>query len=324
MSGVFRKIAVASTAFLLSINLTFAAENQFHKNLYFGLRSNSDVVILQNFLRERGFFNLESSGNYLGVTREAVRKFQITNDIKPASGFFGPLTRAVANNAMGKLASNNTPASATSTYFGKVEINYANSGESVRDEHITMYNIDDNTSISVTGFKILNSNKDEFVIPRGHNLPGISPVAMDEIILRPNDRLKILASQQEKQINFRENLCAGYFNQNSDFGGELGGSCPKPSVRNNLKLPDHCIKVFEGARSCRTIDISKIQIPECLEFSEAHFNYQGCVNDFKNRKDFHGSQWLVWMQRSKKFLRSIHDEIILLDREGKVVDKYSY
>ncbi len=72
-----------------------------YKNLSLG-SSNQDVRVLQQFLNARGFTVSDtgagSPGNevsYFGLkTKQALIKFQKANNIKPASGLFGPVTRA--------------------------------------------------------------------------------------------------------------------------------------------------------------------------------------------------------------------------------------
>lgn len=68
----------------------------FDRNLYLGLRNDPDVSNLQEFLADQGFYNNIISGNFFILTRNAVKKFQSSHGIKP-SGYFGSLTRAVAN-----------------------------------------------------------------------------------------------------------------------------------------------------------------------------------------------------------------------------------
>ncbi|MDO8492940.1 MAG: peptidoglycan-binding protein [bacterium] len=309
---------------------------QFNKNLNFGLRSDPEVIKLQDFLRNLGFFNLPtSSGNYFNVTVDAVKKFQLANNIKPISGYFGPLTRTQANRLSGTLTTNFpsptpiTPVpisvnrSATSTFFGQIEITDTNNSDNIKDEYTTIQNTG-TTSISITGFKLTNSRGEEFQIPKGHNLPGISAVPPDEIILRGNDSAKIFIGKQDRHLDFRENLCTGYLDQDKSFGGKISRNCPEPDINTNLKLPDHCILVFEATGSCQTVDQSRIQIAECLEFSEAHYNYQGCIKDFKNKSNFFSRRWIIWMQRSSKFLRDIHDKVTLYDKDGKIVHVFTY
>lgn len=69
----------------------------FSSDLSFGMQRNPNVEQLQRFLISRGYLaeNL-ATGNFLSLTRAAVRKFQEDNGIS-ATGFFGPLTRARVN-----------------------------------------------------------------------------------------------------------------------------------------------------------------------------------------------------------------------------------
>ncbi len=344
MKKIFKGLSLLSLIILipgLDGNPVLAANHQFTKNLYFGLKNDQDVVKLQDLLRKLGFFKLPlSGGNYFGLTKEAVRGFQIANSIKPANGSFGPLTRQVANNFLNSTDTNTSiksapvivptinqikNSSATSTYFGKLRINDKNIDSKIENESLAIENTSTTSeSLNITGFKLVNSAGDEFIIPKGHNLPGVSPTPEDQIILKPDDVAKIMTGRQERQMDFRENLCTGYFNESSNFYNKIQENCPRPEVRGNLKLPDHCIKIFESGKACRTVDSSKIQVSECLAFSEGHLNYQGCINDYKNKSDFYSRRWLIWMQKSKRFLRDIHDEITLLDKEGKIVHKINY
>ncbi len=76
----------------------------FLKNLKYK-DNNTDVKELQKFLNTNNFTISQSGAgsigdetNYFGLaTRAALIKYQITSNIKPAVGYFGPLTRALVN-----------------------------------------------------------------------------------------------------------------------------------------------------------------------------------------------------------------------------------
>jgi len=69
----------------------------FSSDLWFGMHRSPDVERLQGFLISRGYMAEDlSTGNFLSLTRAAVREFQRDNGIS-ATGFFGPLTRARVN-----------------------------------------------------------------------------------------------------------------------------------------------------------------------------------------------------------------------------------
>lgn len=77
----------------------------FYMNLKFGDR-NDQVVLLQNFLKERGYFpvNQASTGYYGSITANAVLRWQIDNNVDTKETLtrlqgkhFGPKSRQVAN-----------------------------------------------------------------------------------------------------------------------------------------------------------------------------------------------------------------------------------
>lgn len=65
------------------------------KDLYYGMHD-SQVQELQEFLTDQKVYSGPITGNFYALTRKAVRDFQTANSINP-TGYFGPLTRAKAN-----------------------------------------------------------------------------------------------------------------------------------------------------------------------------------------------------------------------------------
>lgn len=76
---------------------TFALAEGFNRDLQFGMQNNSDVTKLQELLTDEGLYSGPISGNFFSLTLKAVKKFQTREGIKPAFGYFGPLTRTKAN-----------------------------------------------------------------------------------------------------------------------------------------------------------------------------------------------------------------------------------
>lgn len=72
----------------------------FNKNLYYGIQKSSDVSALQEFLTENGNYSGPITGNFFSLTLAAVKRFQVANNIKPVSGYFGILSRGVANSLL--------------------------------------------------------------------------------------------------------------------------------------------------------------------------------------------------------------------------------
>lgn len=81
---------------LLSATPVFADTSSFQNNLYYGIANNADVVQLQEFLITQGDLRGTATGNFYSLTLAGVKKFQQANNL-PVSGYFGVLSRGVAN-----------------------------------------------------------------------------------------------------------------------------------------------------------------------------------------------------------------------------------
>ncbi len=86
-----KKILLVSLLFFPLVTLA-----SFDSNLQYGSTGNS-VTELQEFLTIQGNYAGPITGNFYSLTRQGVINFQTTNNISPAAGYFGPITRAKAN-----------------------------------------------------------------------------------------------------------------------------------------------------------------------------------------------------------------------------------
>lgn len=106
--------------FLISL-LSFSvvkAETLFTKNLYFGIENDSEVTKLQEFLTNQKLYSGSITGNFFSLTLEAVKKFQQNYGITPMAGYFGPITRAKANEI---LSSQSGAGTDTSTLQSQID-----------------------------------------------------------------------------------------------------------------------------------------------------------------------------------------------------------
>jgi len=67
----------------------------FDTNLKYGSRG-EPVKELQEFLTDQGFYNAGVTGNFYSLTLAGVKKFQAFHNL-PTTGYFGSMSRAVAN-----------------------------------------------------------------------------------------------------------------------------------------------------------------------------------------------------------------------------------
>lgn len=211
-----------------------------------------------------------------------------------------------------------------SQYSDKIQISSVNgSSNKASNEKITISNIS-KESINLTGFRIETYELEKFIIPKAYDLPGFSAVPEDNITLSPGGRLDIYVGTQERKMDFRENICTGYFDEKSNFGGALSHSCPIINVSKMLDFTDDCIRYLNNMPKCKMY-ISKMELDyKCDQFATEHYSYAGCVKDYKNDKNFYSNRWMVWMQRTTNFFRDEHELVTLKDQNGKVVDTYSY
>jgi len=70
----------------------------FTNDLYFGMKNNEEVKILQKILKEKGCFpsGIRETGNYFSITKSAVKIYQARKGIEQV-GRFGPKTRLAMN-----------------------------------------------------------------------------------------------------------------------------------------------------------------------------------------------------------------------------------
>lgn len=93
---------IAVIALLLVPSISFAAT--FNTSLYYGIQDKQDVIALQEFLATQGDFSGQATGNFYSLTLAAVKAFQVQNNIAPVSGYFGILSRGVANQLLAPVA----------------------------------------------------------------------------------------------------------------------------------------------------------------------------------------------------------------------------
>jgi peptidoglycan hydrolase-like protein with peptidoglycan-binding domain len=103
-----------STLLLLAFIAPNVASATIDRNLKYGAK-NDTVLQLQDYLQDKGYFNLSPTGYFGLVTLRAVKKFQADNNI-PATGFVGPITRAFINEDFANISVVETESFATSTF----------------------------------------------------------------------------------------------------------------------------------------------------------------------------------------------------------------
>jgi len=110
---MIKKLIVLISIFLVLNWAPVFAAADFNLNLYYGLKNNSEVKRLQEFLTNQGIYGGPATGNFFSLTLAAVKKFQLQNGIAPAAGYFGIKSRATANQLILKALQKQSAATST-------------------------------------------------------------------------------------------------------------------------------------------------------------------------------------------------------------------
>lgn len=91
-----------------------ASAASFNTDLQYG-STGTQVTQLQEFLTDQGVYSGPITGNFFSLTLAGVKAFQRGESVQPVSGYFGPITRGVANDILSKQAPDTEGSAATTT-----------------------------------------------------------------------------------------------------------------------------------------------------------------------------------------------------------------
>ena len=94
-----KKIIALSLALLVLPMVAFASLDT---NLYYGVKNQSQVRELQEFLIDKGLLTGEATGNFYSLTLKAVKKYQESQSL-PQTGYVGTMTRGAINQELATL-----------------------------------------------------------------------------------------------------------------------------------------------------------------------------------------------------------------------------
>ena len=194
-------------------------------------------------------------------------------------------------------------------------------GSGIFDEYLVLERISGGP-IDATGWTLENGLGQSFRIPQGHSLPSITPITED-IILPQSGRIVIHTSSNPIAMNFRENMCTGYFSEFYPFNPPLRNNCPLPSSSDfsSQGLSQDCIQYVQNQPACKTV--SPASIPShigalCSSYVANTLNYGGCVRLHRNDSNFYGNTWQVFLNSSVPFITS-QSKIVVKDKNKKII-----
>jgi hypothetical protein len=213
-----------------------------------------------------------------------------------------------------------------SPYFHEIRFNGISQGE-IGLVTTAIYNMPTST-VDITGWEIKTNRGGEFV-PQAENVyypTGVGDDADIVLTLSAYNTEYVNFFSNSAPVNLRLNECLGYLNDTEQFNPQFSYNCPTPDRSQLTQFTGACQNYIESLGSCQSPDFSSYYFPhndyQCEDYLQGKYNYNWCVSTYATSPNFFGDEWRVWMGSSP--LDPYHDNVELLDRNGLVVDTYSY
>jgi hypothetical protein len=206
-------------------------------------------------------------------------------------------------------------------------------GGKAENEYVTLYASSENKKkMLITGMTLKSrmtgkqqSIGDGVVVYYPNTLNSTEPV-----FLAPGETAYIISKRSPFGYSFKTNKCMGYLNKgNQNFVIGLSYNCPHilsyPLPARPNAFNDNCLDFLNGVPTCtdRISYPSGLQ-PECKIFVEERSNYNRCIADFKNDKDFLERNWRVYLGRDESLWKGRREIIDLLDTKNNILSTYTY
>jgi hypothetical protein len=227
-----------------------------------------------------------------------------------------------------------TPASRTfqigvSPYYQQVEIKKVYPAEEdFQNDYLILQNNADE-SINISGW-ILENKLTTITIPQAVNKLRY-PFSIDgysDITLPQGGEVVISMDLSPLGINFRLNKCTGYLDQSDQFCPSLPKECPEIEESEYSHLKKTCRDFIDDLGRCEIPNYSdkwEISVDnDCTDFLNERFNYKYCFEKHYLEIGFLKDEWRVFLSKSIDVLNNDSGKLILRDKNGLLVDEYSY
>jgi len=183
--------------------------------------------------------------------------------------------------------------------------------------------------VDVTGWHVKSNRGNPIWIPQivEYYSPG-GPFAEKDIFIGKSDRVYVYGAPSPVGRSFRLNKCIGYLNNHYEFEPALSRSCPSAPRSDMANLTGRCQSFLTSLWGCEEPtpeEINEYSNPKdagCGGYLE-YKTYNGCYAAHRGDPDFLSKEWRVWVNQDFGF-DSSHDQVVLYDSAGKVVDVYTY
>ncbi|MBI1754727.1 hypothetical protein HY250_01415 [Candidatus Azambacteria bacterium] len=215
-----------------------------------------------------------------------------------------------------------------SPYFGKISLSGSPRATDPLQEQITLASIGANDPIAIGGWMLGSERRNTgFAIPSEAYEISNQPLYEYKVPLMLTSKSKIIlySGVSPSGVNFRLNKCVGYLNTYYKFTPALPNMCPQTNQDEVKRLSTYCQKVIAGLSSCKEANAGDPLLDtECHDYVKERFSYSQCVERNHTYYDFLLDEWRVYMNQSKEIWPNDSDAIILRDKDGLLVARFSY
>ena len=189
-------------------------------------------------------------------------------------------------------------------------------------------------SINVTGWTIkTQSGGDGISVPQAIEdyIPGSS--REKDIVIERGESVYVYGHYEFDEYqhlfgkNIQLNKCTGYLNNLYEFDPALSKSCPRVSKDDYAPFSSECRSLISSLRTCEEPTSQEINSfiydSACQSFLRDWFGYGNCYKQYRGEDNFFSGKWYVWLEKRIP-LDEDHDRVFLFDREGLLVDEYTY
>lgn len=274
------------------------------------------------------FFGSQSSLNRQPVQDNASSTASAPAGVKQPSTPTGGGS-ADASNPLANIKSEDLPPGFTlkdiSPYYHQVRIGSAYRGYFGSYGQVSLYaDYGLKMKLNITRWE-LRANHGNQIIPQAvevYSPSGLTPSS--DIWLDKGQNVYLYSTYSAISQNLRLNKCIGYLENANDFQPSLPLNCPYIDRSEIVGFSGQCQNYLLSLGSC-SLPKSNPPIPQndaaCWNYLE-NINYGGCFSKHRSDSDFLSNEWRVWL--GNEFLDPSHDRLMLVDRNGLLVDYYSY
>ena len=210
-----------------------------------------------------------------------------------------------------------------SPYYGQVKISSVSAGNFPNSNQFSLSANSLSAPLDITGWRLKSNNRDIMIPKAVSNYDPSGFSLASDIVMGNNQRVSFYNATSPILVNLRLNECTGYLNNAYNFTPTLPNNCPSSYDQSEIiSFSGSCQDMILSLWGCSEPTKGQLSSDQsCRTFLTDRFNYSGCYKYHRGDANFLSNEWSIWLNGSMYF--DNHDLLLLFDREGLLVDRYS-